>query len=350
MRSMVQKKAFEVDAWLARSDSRAVIILIYGSDRGLVSERARAFAEKSKIPLDDPFSVVRIDASSGEGESGRLLDEARMVSMFSAKRLIWLRNAGSQKPLADAVAELAAAPPEDALILIEAGELKKGAPLRVAVESAPCAMALPCYGDEGKSVDALINEELRRSRLTITVDARSALRALLGGDRLATRAELEKLALYAATSKEITIADISASIGDVSASSNDEMADHVLAGEAQAFASLFARHVQAAAQLHPLLAAAARQLQTIYVLRARMEAERQSAATAIAGMKPPPFPPRRAALEKAVPRWTADAAHAALETLQSAVLESRKRPDLALAIVERTLLRLAATAHGRAVG
>lgn len=339
---MAQKKAYEVDGWLARPDAQIGLVLLYGPDRGLVSERAGRFAVAAGLPLDDPFSVVRLDASAGDEAGGRLLDEARMVPMFAPRRLIWLRNASNQKPLADAVAELAAAPAADALILIEAGDLKKGAPLRNAVESGPRAMALPCYADEQKSVDALIEEEMRRSGLTIGPEARNLLRASLGGDRLATRGELEKLGLYAAGAGEVMPEQVRAAVGDVSALSNDDMVDHVLAGEGKAFGALFARSVQTAQQLHPLLAAVLRQLQVLQLLRGRMEAERLSAAAAVGALRPPPFPPRRALLEKALPRWTAASLRDALTQAQTAVLESRRRPDLALAVGERALLRIAA--------
>jgi DNA polymerase III subunit delta len=347
---MAQRKSHEVDSWLRQPDARTTVVLVYGPDRGLVSERAKRFAEKSGVPLDDPFSVVRIDASAAEGEGGRLLEEARMVSMFSSRRLIWVRDAGNQKPLAEAVAELAAAPSPDALILIEAGDLKKGAPLRSAVENAQCAMALPCYPDEERSVDALIEEEMRRNRLAISPETRALLRASLGGDRMATRGELEKLGLYAAGKSEVTEEDVRALVGDASAVSGDSMVEHVAAGEGAAFSALFARHVQTPQQLHPLLAAAIRQFQTIHLLRGRMDASRQGAAAAVAGLRPPPFGPRRALLERALARWTAASAQAALTRLQGAVLESRRRPDLALALAERALLDIARLAQGRAHG
>ncbi|TIT16601.1 MAG: DNA polymerase III subunit delta, partial [Mesorhizobium sp.] len=39
---MAQKKGYEVDSWLARPDAAMSIVLLYGPDRGLVAERARA--------------------------------------------------------------------------------------------------------------------------------------------------------------------------------------------------------------------------------------------------------------------------------------------------------------------
>ena len=83
---MTEKKAHEVDGWLGRPDPRMAVVLIYGPDRGLVAERARLFVSKSGIASDDPFSLVRIDASEIERDPGRLIDEAGTVSMFAHRR------------------------------------------------------------------------------------------------------------------------------------------------------------------------------------------------------------------------------------------------------------------------
>ena len=53
----------------------------------------------------------------------------------ATRRLIWVRDAGAHKGFADAVKALAATPLADAIVLIEAGDLKKGAALRSAVEA-----------------------------------------------------------------------------------------------------------------------------------------------------------------------------------------------------------------------
>ncbi|TJV17876.1 MAG: DNA polymerase III subunit delta, partial [Mesorhizobium sp.] len=173
---MAQKKGYEVDSWLARPDPRVSIVLLYGPDRGLVAERARAFAGKTGLPLDDPFSVVRLDGSEVDRDEGRLLDEARTVPMFSDRRLLWVRNASGQKALADDVKALTAEPARDAIILIEAGDLKKGVGLRAIVEVADIAMALPCYADEARDIDTVIDDELRKAGMSMTLEARQALR------------------------------------------------------------------------------------------------------------------------------------------------------------------------------
>ena len=82
---MAQKKAHEVDGWLVKPHAEARIILVYGPDRGLVSERAKRFAASTGLPLDDAFTVVRMDASGLADDPGRLVDEMRTVPMFAVK-------------------------------------------------------------------------------------------------------------------------------------------------------------------------------------------------------------------------------------------------------------------------
>src|SRR5690606_23771687 len=122
---MAQKKAHEVDAWLRRPDRETRIVLIYGPDRGLVSERAKAFATGSGLDADDPFSSVRLDATEVEANPGRLVSAAHTVPMFSDRRLVWVKGAAAQKQLAEEIKELVSQPPRDSLVLIEAGDLKK---------------------------------------------------------------------------------------------------------------------------------------------------------------------------------------------------------------------------------
>jgi DNA polymerase-3 subunit delta len=338
---MAQKKAFEVDSWLARPDPRFFLVLIYGPDRGLVSERARLFAQRTGLPLDDPFCVVRLEAGEAERDSGRLADEARTVPMFSERRLLWLRNAGAQKGLADDVKVLLAEPPRDAIVLIEAGDLKKGAALRSAVEAADAAMALPCYADDGRDLDALIDRELTRAGMTMALDARQALRRNLGGDRLASVGEIDKLALYAHGKGEITLEDVRALSGDVSGQSFDDAVDAMLEGRIGDFDAAFTRHCQAGGQAFLTLSGAMRQLQALHAMRGRLDSGGGNATAVVAAQKPPVFFSRRKLVEAALARWNGAALERALARLQAAVLQTRRRPDLAISIARQALLGVA---------
>ena len=104
----------------------------------------------------------------------------------------------------------------------------------VVCEKSPAAAVIPCYADNERDVMRLIERALKDAGLTIEPDAREELMGLLGADRLASRAELDKLALYAQGKGRIGLADVQAIIADASALVLDDAIDAAAAGEREA--------------------------------------------------------------------------------------------------------------------
>lgn len=337
---MAQKKSNEVDGWLARPDPAIAIVLVYGPDRGLVSERAKLYASKTGLDLDDPFAVVKLDAGEVESDPGRLIDEATTVSMFGGRRLIWLRNAGAHKGTAEALKFLADKPPQDAIVLIEAGDLKKNAPIRTVAESAKAAMALPCYPDESRSIDQLVDQELQAANMTITLDARQLFKSQVGGDRLASRGEMQKLMLYCAGQTTIEINDVAASLGDVASVSADQVVDAILQGKLAEMDEKMLRAISGGTAPFLLLSTTMRQFQILSTLRSEMDVSGRSASTIVAGARPPVFFARRSIVENALTRWTSEMLAQALDRLQQTVLLTRRRPELSVELTRQALLAL----------
>ena len=191
---MVALKAADVDRFIARPDPARPIVLIFGPDSGLVRERAEVLIKSSVDDPGDPFSLARLDGDLA-GEPSRLVEEANTVPLFGGRRAVWVK-AGSRN-FAPAVEALIAAAAPDCRVVIEAGDLRRNAPLRVLCERAKNAAALPCYADAERDLVRLIDDEMREAGLAISSEARAALVPLLGGDRLASRHEIRKLALFA---------------------------------------------------------------------------------------------------------------------------------------------------------
>lgn len=342
---MTQKKAHEVEMWIGRPDATP-IVLLYGPDHGLVAERAKTYAVASGLPLDDPFTVVRLEAAEAD-ETGRLIDEANTVSMFAGRRLIWVRGAGAHKRFSDDVKQLAENPPLETVILIEAGDLKKGAGLRSIVEASRNAIALPCYADGARELDALIDKTMGAAGLTLTLPARALLKQSLGGDRMASRSELDKLTLYAMGQGSIDVADIADLTGDMATLSIDAAIDAAVAGDIAEFDRQFVRFCNAGGQPFLAINSAMRVFQMLRLMRSDMEQNRRTAAAAIEQVRPPVHFSRKRTLETALTVWSTEAADRALARLMDALLESRRRADLSEVVVGRALLALTAEARGR---
>src|SRR5260370_13965744 len=210
---MVAFKAAEVESFMARPGSDKPIVLVFGPDAGLVRERTAALVRSCVDDTSDPFGFAILEGDTLAEMPERLVEEAHTIPLFGGRRAI-LVKAGSRN-FSAAVERVVAAPPGiDCRIIIEGGDLKRGAPLRTLCERAPIVAALPCYADSARDLSRLIDEEMRRAGMAITPNARSLLASLIGGDRRASRSEIEKLTLYALGRHSIKLPDVMAGGAD----------------------------------------------------------------------------------------------------------------------------------------
>lgn len=341
---MVALKSRDADAFLARPDAAHPIVLIYGPDAGLVRERAEALVRLSVDNPDDPFSFIRIDGEDLASEPQRLIEEATTIPLFGGRRAILLRT-GSRN-VVPAVEPLLSAPLADCRVIIEAGELRRNAPLRTLCERAKNVAAIACYADDERSLGRLLDDELRAAKLTIAPDARGALIPLLGGDRRASRSEIQKLMLYASGRDRIVLEDVLGVIADASGEALDGIIDSAFAGKLPDVETEFGKARAAGMQPGVILSAALRQLSQLHRLRLAVEAG-QSAASVIESVRPPMHFRRKPLIEAALKNWSSDRLLAAMQQLARAVLDTRRQPVLADAIAQRCLMALAMTARQR---
>ena len=341
---MVALKAHQVDAFVAKPAQP--VVLVFGPDAGLVRERAEALIRASVDDVNDPFSLARLDGDDLAAEPSRLVEEANTVPLFGGRRAVWVK-VGSRN-IGPALEALLAATSPDCRVVIEAGDLRRNAPLRVLCERAKNAAALPCYEDDQKTLDRLIETELRESGLTIAPEARAALLPLLGGDRLASRSEILKLALYARGRDRIELDDVIAVSADASALALDALLDAAFAGRTAEVEFQFAKARTAGTAPSAILAAAIRQVATLH--RARLAVDAGQSATSAAEEMRLHFS-RKPAVEAALRAWTTPRLARAMSQLAEAALEARRqhaRADVSEPIAQRALLSLAVQARTRA--
>lgn len=341
---MVAVPAKDADSFAARPDPRKPVILVFGPDLGLVRERAQTLLKGSGADTSDPFSTVTIEGDVLAADPGRLADEARAIGLFGGKRVVHVRAGG--RSFAEAVESLLADPPENALIVIEAGDLKKGAPLRKLVESSPAGAALPCYADSERDVARLIDTAVRDAGKTIGNDARELLVSLLGSDRLASRTELEKLIVYAGDKKQIDYDDVVEAIADSSALALDDVVDAAAAGDADEAVAAFAKARAAGIPASVVLGAAIRHVSALHRLSLRIE-RGDRAATIVREPQQRIHFKRQAFFERALSRFGPVELERALTALGASLLASRRSADLADPIAEREILALAKGARRR---
>ncbi len=227
-------KAAQVDAFIAKPPETLRLALIYGPDTGLVRERSKKLAVSIVHDLSDPFRLVDMTGDQLSADPARLNDEAAAIAFGGGRRVVRIENAGNRQ--ADIVKSFLEAPVGDALVIVEAEALQRNAKLRVAAEKSPIAAALPCYADEGRRLEEVIRETLRSDGLDVAPDAVAYLAENLGNDRMTTRSELTKLALFArppdgGSRGPVTLTEAAACVGDNSALTLQSLCDVVAGGD-----------------------------------------------------------------------------------------------------------------------
>ncbi|MCB1489647.1 MAG: DNA polymerase III subunit delta, partial [Bauldia sp.] len=312
--------------------------LIFGNDSGLVSERAATFAKAAVGRDADPLSLVRLDSSEISADPNRLADEAYEIPLFGGTRCITVHASGNWS-LAP-VEALIASPPQDAWIVVTAGELKKTAALRKLFAGAANAAAIACYADDARALDGLIDQEVRAAGLTIADDARATLKELVGGDRLASRSEIAKLCLYAAGSGEITVDDVRAVVGDASAFAIDEAVDAAALGDAEGFARLYRRLLAAGTGDFAVAGAALRHFDMLHRARAAVD----GGIPADRALGPQIFFKRKPLVTRQLQMWSLPRIERVLAILNRAVVDSRLKSAISAEVVGQAMLSVAAIA------
>jgi len=342
---MTAVKAADVDRFIAKPNPAQPIILVFGPDAGLVRERVDALVRASVDDPGDPFTLARIEGDELAGNPARLVEEAHTVPLFGGRRAV-LVKAGARN-IASAVESAIALPSSECRIIIEAGDLRKNAPLRAVCEKAKVAAALPCYADNERALAQLIDEELQAENLGIASDARTALLGLLGSDRLASRNEIRKLALYARGQKNIELNDVKAVVADASEIALDGVIDAAFAGRTGEVDSEFSKARSSGSSPAAIVSAAIRQVANLHKMKLAIEGG-DSTEFAMKRAAPPVHFSRERQVGDALRAWSPPRLLRAMEQLAEASLEMRRNAPIAEAIAQRTLLSLAVSARKKA--
>jgi DNA polymerase-3 subunit delta len=325
-------------------DAAARAVLVYGPDAGLVSERIQALVASVLDDPADPFRRVDLAADTLLTDPARLADEAAAISFTGGRRVVVVRGAGDRQ--AAVFESLLEGWPGDALVVVEGSDLGPRSALRRAFEGGDAAAALPCYADDAGSLSDLVRETLRGEGVGAEPAAVEYLVGQLGADRLMSRREIEKLALYVGAGGKASVEDARAVVGDAGSISLDEVADAVAGGEREILDGRLERSFRLGNSPSSVLLAVNRHLHKLRIVVAQVEAG-QSIEQAVRSLRPPIFFKRKAAVERQAGLWRRNNLGRALNIVTEAELECRTTGQPERALCVRALFRVATAARSR---
>lgn len=333
---MVALKAHQVDGQLRALDDRYTSFLFYGSDPGLVMERAANLAKRLTENIQPPGEIIRLDERDLSENPDRLTIEATTLPMFGGKNTVRLSATGRLNP--KLLEDLIAGPLESYLI-IESGNLKPTSKLRKIFEKSPNSLALPCFEDSAKDIAHIVDETFASNNIEIAPDVRRHLITNLGGNRAQSRSEIEKLVLFAANNKTVTFDDIDEVIGDSSALGVDRVINAALDANSGEALTQLDRLLASGHTCSAILVMFTNHMVRLHKVRAGYEAGGRM-EDCIRRLRPPPPFKQQQSFAAQCNQWRLLAIAKAISELQKTTIKTRSGTDIERLLVERLILSL----------
>jgi len=339
---MVAVKAHQAEAFLRPPGPSVPALLFYGTDAGLVSERAARLAAVVAARDNPPGEIIRIEDTDLDNDPDRLAVELQTIPMFGGSKVV--RATAGRRITAAALEPFIAGDRLAATLIVEGGNLRPTDQLRTLFEKAGKAAAVACYPDEAHDLETLVRDTLKSHGLAITPEASDLLVTRVGADRALSRGEIEKLALYAAGKAEIDVDDVEAIVGDASQQTIDRILDGAAAGDAKRAVAEYARALAAGESPQMIIAAAQRHLERLHKVRSDIDQGR-SFEDAIRQLRPPIHFKQKDALGLQCRLWSTVRLSQALSRTATAAKAARLSGALEEPIAEELLIALAAAAR-----
>jgi DNA polymerase III subunit delta len=334
---MVAIKTHQAETFLQTLDRLPPAILLYGSDAGLVLERAAQLAQRLAAEHDPPGEILRLDDSSLEDDPNRLLVELKTVPMFSGRKI--LRASAGRRITAASLRPLLEEGPFEGFLIVEAGNLRPDEALRSLFEKSPAAAAIACFPDEARDLEAVARDVLGRAQLQIAPEALRLLLSRLGADRALSRAEIEKLALYASGKGKIEEADVEAAVGDAAELAIDRVVLAAGSGRLEAALNECDRCVAGGENAQAIIAALQRHFVRLHAMRGAFDGGR-ALEDIMRQQRPPLHFRRKAIVEQHCRTWTLAALDGALGRINVAAKAARLNSSIDATLAAKLIIDL----------
>jgi DNA polymerase-3 subunit delta len=341
---MVAIKTHQAAAFLSALDRAPPAVLFYGTDAGLVTERAAQLA-KALAERDEPKGeILRLDDANLEDDPNRIYVELQTAPMFGSRKVV--RATTGRRVTAAQLKPLVEGGPLEGYLIVEAGNLRPDDALRVLFEKSPAAAAVACFPDEARDLDAVLREVLAAAKVQITPEAKRLLLLRLGADRALSRAEIDKLALYAHGKSLIDESDVEAAVGDAAELALDRIVMAAASGQAAAALVECDRSVASGESPQSVIAALQRHFLRLHRMRGALDGGR-SMDDVMRSLRPPPHFKQRAEIEQQARSWSTRKLNTALARIAEAAKAARLNSAMEGTLAESLLLDLGALVGAR---
>ncbi len=316
--------------------------LLFGPDRGLVAETVSLCIEKFAGKPANPFMLAELSPAQLKTDPGLLSDELNTMPMLGTKKIVVFRQCADS--FATDIKSALSNQSKSCFLLTEAGELPPRSKLRKVFEENTNAAAVGCYFDDGNKIRTLINQAFEEHQSLIDPDASLMLADRLGNDRLISRSEIEKLALFVGHGGRAKVDDVTAVIGDHSLLSLEAIVFDTADGNSNRADQSTARALSEGVSPIQVLRALHNHFQRLHAVIGQIN-RGVPLNTALGKVTPPIFFKVKPRFQRQCQQWSLKGLNSAMNLVLGAERQCKKTGAPAHAICQRIILVLSGAAR-----
>ncbi|MGN0920053.1 MAG: DNA polymerase III subunit delta [Alphaproteobacteria bacterium] len=206
----MKAKPYQINALAPRLKQEFKAALVFGTDSAGVQEAAQKI-QKIVIPTPGPFSIIPLTPADLKNNPSRVLEEANTPDLMGGRRLVWLKEATAAH--ADLMANFVQLCQTDTFFLMSADNLTKSSALRAESEADSHILVIACYPPEVMDLRRIIQDFTQQAHFELTPEASDYLIQNTDNNTLILKNELNKIALWNADKKRITLDEIQHLVG-----------------------------------------------------------------------------------------------------------------------------------------
>lgn len=311
-----------IEPFIANPPADLCAVLIYGHDRGLIKERAEAIARKFVPDLNDPFAVTTLSPDDVAKDTALLIDSAQAMPAMGGHRLVRLDQTGAN--CLNALKYLVEVSPQQSLTVVTAGDdiNTKSAMVKL-FETGNNTASIGCYADTDQSLAQIIKTDFNAHQITCGQDVMAWITQQLGGDRLASRSEIDKLVLMAGQGGHLNLDQVKHALGDGAAINVNEAIYAAADGKMGDLSTALTRIQAEQVPGERLLRSAQGYFLKLYRITAAMD-DGMNRDQAMNAIKPPIFFSEKRMVENHIRLWSSTRCRKAIDRLADAEKQSRR--------------------------
>lgn len=197
------------------------LCLLFGQDESVISSKKREI-----LNIFKDKNIVSISSEELKNNPNRIFEEFQSISFFSDKTIIVVKLSDRPNDITKNIRQIFenVDVSNNNFILLITGDLSTSSSLRKFCEDNEYTIAIGCYSETEIDVLNFIRTKLREYNFIFNVDVVNKLYSNIGNNILLIEKEIEKIALYKDSNKNLTLIDIENLTKDVS---NNEISDFV---------------------------------------------------------------------------------------------------------------------------